>query len=85
MACKKYPIWDPEETFTIHMHIDYLLTPHGGDHTPRYWCSKSSIEQSMTDVLQFHLVHPVCLVREVQIEPYIEDPEASLALCLLSA
>lgn len=67
------------------MHIDYLLTPYGGDYTPRYWCSESSIEQSMTDVLQFELVHPVCLIREVQIEPYTEKPKASLDLCLSSA
>ena len=59
---------------------DDLLTPYGGDHTHRYWCSESSTEQPRTDTLQFELVHPVRLVKEVRIEPFTEDPEASLSL-----
>ena len=79
------PDENPNTTFVIDMHVSDLLTPQAsfyGVHSDYfcYWCSKNSNEQSMTDMLQFELVHPVCLVREVQIEPFTEDPKASPCL-----
>ncbi len=68
-------MFDPP--ISVYMDLKHALDPYGGDHWPLYWSSALSAEQDVTDTLQFKLVHPVCLVREVQIEPYIEDPEAS--------
>lgn len=70
----EHPLFDPETVLPIR----YALSPYGGDVTPQYWCSERCSEQKVTDVLVFELVHPVCLVKEVQIEPYIEYPEASI-------
>ena len=62
----------------MQMNLSYALSPYGGVVAPQYWCSERCNEQKVTDVLVFELVHPVCLVKEVQIEPYIEYPEASM-------
>lgn len=62
----------------VQMDLSFALSPYGGDVIPQYWCSERCNEQKVTDVLVFELVHPVCLVKEVQIEPYIGYPEASI-------
>ena len=84
----EYPVprvvFDPEELFTQPMVIEDLLTPYkydGDCYTHLYWSSESSTEQQTTDLLELELVHPVCLVKEVQIEPYIDEPEASPSPC----
>ncbi len=71
-------MFDPEIVVPIQMDLSYALSRYGWDVTPQYWCSERCNEQKVTDVLDFELVHPICLVREVQIEPYIEYPEASM-------
>lgn len=74
----EHPLFGPETIVPIQMNLSYALSPYGGDVTPQYWCSERCNEQKVTDMLVFGLVHPVCLVKEVQIEPYIEYPEASI-------
>ncbi len=73
------PLLDPETVVPRQIHLSYALRRHGGKIIPQYWCSERCNEQKVTDVLSFELVHPVCLVKEVQIEPYIGYPEASIS------